>query len=384
MTSLSFQTTSSILCEPGASARIGSIAAGLGCRRIAFITDEMVLKLGLADAALASLKAAGVDVWLFSGVVADPPQHMILAAAASAMAEGIDGVVSVGGGSSLDTAKLIAVLAKGAQPLSEMFGVDQVKGGRLPLILAPTTAGTGSEVTPISIVTTGAAEKKGVVSRQLLPDWAVLDADLTLGLPAHVTAATGIDAMVHAIEAYTSKIRKNPISDCLAREALALIAANIRTACTNGSDRNARNNMLLGSMLAGMAFANAPVAAVHALAYPLGGHFHIPHGHCNALVLPHVLEFNCAAADDAYAELAPIVFPALADRPREKRAAGLVAGFARLGEELGLETRLSNLGITRRDLPKLAEDAMKQTRLLVNNPRPVTFEAALTIYEAAY
>ena len=173
-----------------------------------------------------------------------------------------------------------------------------------PLIQVPTTAGTGSEVTPISIVTTGATTKMGVVSPLLLPDLALLDAELTLGLPPAVTAATGIDAMVHAIEAYTSKIKKNPLSDLLAREALRLLAANLDQAVHNGHNREARQAMLLGACLAGQAFANAPVAAVHALAYPLGSHFHLPHGLCNALMLPPVLAFNMATSSICLAGMA--------------------------------------------------------------------------------
>jgi alcohol dehydrogenase class IV len=383
MKSFTFQTTRSVLCEVGATAKIGEIMAGQGCRKVAFVTDAMILELGLAEAALDGLRKAGVDVWIFSEVVADPPEAMILGAVETARAEGIDGVVSVGGGSSLDTAKLIAVLAKSDQPLSAMYGVGLVEGARLPLVLAPTTAGTGSEVTPISIVTTGASEKKGVVSPQLLPDWAILDAELTVGLPAAITAATGIDAMVHAIEAYTSKVKKNVVSDCLARQALELLGANIHTACHQPQDRDARGAMLLGSMLAGMAFANAPVAAVHALAYPLGGHFHVPHGLSNALVLPHVLEFNMPEAKALYAELAPIVFPDLAGRPAAQQANGLVDGLKALGPALGMQTRLGEVGVSQNNLRMLAEDAMKQTRLLVNNPREMTYDAALEIYEAA-
>lgn len=376
-----FQTTRSILSETGATGKIGALAAGLGCTRVAFVTDRVILEAGLADEALSGLKKAGVSVWIFDQVVADPPEAMILAAAAEAKAQGVDGVVSVGGGSSLDSAKLIALLVNSDQPLSEMYGVGLATGQRLPLILAPTTAGTGSEVTPISIVTTGAAEKKGVVAPQLFPDWAVLDAELTVGLPAAITAATGIDAMVHAIEAYTSKHKKNVMSDALAKQALGLLGANIRTACTTPGDREARGAMLLGSMLAGMAFANAPVAAVHALAYPLGGHFHVPHGLSNALVLPYVLEFNMPEAAPLYAELAPLIFPELADAPDP--AAGMARAFARLGPELGMKSKLSEVGVSHNHLPMLAEDAMKQTRLLVNNPREMTLEAAHAIYEAA-
>lgn len=383
MRPFSFQTTRSVLCEVNATAKIGDIMQGYGCRKVAFITDPVILELGLAQAALDSLKAAGVDVWVFSGVVADPPEEMILQAVEAAKAENVDGVVSVGGGSSMDTAKLIAILLNTDQPLAEMYGVGMVKGDRLPMVLAPTTAGTGSEVTPISIVTTGSSEKKGVVSPQLLPDWAILDAELTIGLPAAVTAATGIDAMVHAIEAYTSKHKKNVVSDCLARQALVLLGANIQKACTTPDDREARGGMLLGSMLAGMAFANAPVAAVHALAYPLGGHFHVPHGLSNALVLPYVLEFNMPEAENLYGEIGGLIFPELAGKPAAQQAAGMAEGFKTLGPELGMESNLTQVGVNHNNLPLLAEDAMKQTRLLVNNPREMTYEAALSIYQQA-
>ncbi len=382
-----FQTTSSILSEVGSTEKIGQLMADMGCKKVAFVTDAMIIKLGLAEAALAGLRAAGVTVHIIDDVVADPPEAMIRAAVEEAKSEQIDGVVSVGGGSSMDTAKLIAILAQpdAPQDLDEMYGVGMVKGGRLPLILAPTTAGTGSEVTPISIVTTRTSEKKGVVSQQLYPDWAILDAELTVGLPGHVTAATGIDAMVHAIEAYTTKHAKNILSDTLARQALQLLGGAIRTACTKGDDREARSDMLLGSMLAGMAFANAPVAAVHALAYPLGGHFHVPHGLSNALVLPHVLEFNMedSLAASQYGEIAPIIFPELAGKSTQDICNGMVQGFKDLGPELGMMSTLREVGVNHNDLPMLAEDGMKQTRLLVNNPREMTYDAALAIYTAA-
>lgn len=383
MHAFQFQTTKSIISEVGSTARIGEIMADMGCRKVAFVTDKIILELGLAQAALDSLKKVGVDVHIIDDVVADPPEDMILKAVAEAKAEGVDGVVSVGGGSSMDTAKLIAILVDSDQPIAEMYGVGLVKGGRLPLVLSPTTAGTGSEVTPISIVTTGTNEKKGVVSHQLLPDWAVLDAELTVGLPAHVTAATGIDAMVHAIEAYTSKHKKNIVSDTLARQALDLLGNSIHTACTDPQNREARSDMLLGSMLAGMAFANAPVAAVHALAYPLGGHFHVPHGLSNALVLPYVLDFNMSEAASLYSELAPIIFRDTAGKSDADKCTAMVEGFKKMGPELGMQSKLAEVGVNHNHLPMLAEDAMKQQRLLVNNPREMTYEAALEIYTQA-
>ena len=297
--------------------------------------------------------------------------------------ERIDLVLSIGGGSALDTAKLVAYLAKSGDRLDDIYGVGLAKGQRLPLLLVPTTAGTGSEVTPIAIVTTPTTEKKGVVSPRLLPDWAILDPELTLGLPSHVTAATGIDAMVHAIEAYTSRHKKNPMSDQLARQALALLSQNIREVCRNGQNLEARSQMLLGSMLAGMAFANAPVAAVHALAYPIGAIFHVPHGLSNALVLMGVLRFNLPAAEALYAELAPIVDPEAAGLPVAEAASRFVEGLAAICRDCKVPASLAEVGVRESDLPRLAEDAMKQTRLLVNNPREVTYADAFAIYGEA-
>jgi alcohol dehydrogenase class IV len=377
-----FQSTKSILVEPGCSARIGELVSALGCKSVLLVSDPGVKAAGLLQSGLAGLEQHGIAVTLFTDVVADPPVHVIEAAVKLAMDARVDGVVSIGGGSSMDVAKLVALLAVGKERLSDIYGVGLAKGPRLPLVLAPTTAGTGSEVTPISIVTTGEGEKKGVVSPVLLPDWAVLDAELALGLPASVTAATGIDAMVHAIEAFTSSRLKNPLSDALAREALRLLGSNIHEACRNGTNRDARHNMLLGSMLAGMAFANAPVAAVHALAYPVGARFHVPHGLSNSLVLPQVIRFNAGAAEHLYGELAGILVPG-AKGSSADRAMALVSMLSSLPVELELPTRLRDVGISEGDIAMLADDAMKQTRLLVNNPREVTHADAVAIYGAA-
>jgi alcohol dehydrogenase class IV len=377
-----FQTTPSLLVEAGGSAKVGEIFARLGCRSVLIVSDRGIVDAGLLGPARAALDAAGIGHALFTEVVADPPEGVVEAAVAAVRDAKADGVLGLGGGSSLDVAKLAALLATGRERLDDIYGVGLAKGPRLPLVLAPTTAGTGSEVTPIAIVTTRTEEKKGVVAPPLLPDWAVLDADLTLGLPAHVTAATGIDAMVHAIEAYTSKRLKNPLSDALAREALALLSANIHRACRAGTDRTARERMLLGAALAGMAFANAPVAAVHALAYPIGGLFHVPHGLSNAMVLPHVVRFNAPAAEALYAELAGILVPE-ATGDAGARTQALVAYLADLAPSLDLDVRLASAGIAHNHLPRMAEDAMKQTRLLINNPREVGYDDALAIYEAA-
>lgn len=387
MQAFSFATTAQILCETGSSARLAELCRERGASRVLIVSDPGITRFGLLDGALPGFARAGVTVEVFDQVIADPPEVIVLNAVERARMLEAELVIGFGGGSSMDVAKLVALLAhpQCQQSLADIYGVGNARGQRLPLLQVPTTAGTGSEVTPIAIVTTGATSKLGVVSPLLLPDLAVLDAELTLGLPPAVTAATGIDAMVHAIEAYTSKLRKNPLSDLLAREALRLLAANLHEAVHNGHNREARQAMLLGALLAGQAFANAPVAAVHALAYPLGGHLHIPHGLSNALVLPHVLRFNAPAAMALYAELAPLL---LGERLRagnaEQLCAQFIAELAALNQRCGLPSRLRDAGVPQAMLARLASDAMLQQRLLVNNPREVGEADALAIYQAAY
>ncbi|MBT5105686.1 MAG: iron-containing alcohol dehydrogenase [Porticoccaceae bacterium] len=385
MDSFFYSAVSDVLVGAGTSTQLGDLAASMGIQRALIVTDPGIIKFGLLDGAVANLKANNIELSIYSDVIADPPESVVMDAVSSAQAFGCDGVIGFGGGSSMDVAKLLSVLIKGEQQLSEIYGVDQISGGRLPLIQVPTTAGTGSEATMVSIITTGETTKAGVVSRTLLADKVILDAKLTLGLPPTVTAATGIDAMVHAIEAYTSVRLKNPLSDMLAREALRLMASNISTAVKQGDNLQAREAMLLGAMLAGQAFANAPVAAVHALAYPLGGNYHIPHGLSNSLVLPHVLRFNAPAAAELYAELAPIILPGTTLPSDPLKVSELLAEhFLQLAADLGLQTKLSEMNIAESDLPKLAEEAMLQQRLLINNPRELSLDDALSIYQQAF
>ncbi|MDR5799118.1 MULTISPECIES: iron-containing alcohol dehydrogenase [Caballeronia] len=380
-----FNTTPSIVCKYGVSQHLGAVLNHRLGNRILVVSDKSLTRLGLIAPIIESLINCGVEVSVFDDVIADPPESNIMSGIHAATTFGATGIVGIGGGSPMDVAKLIALLVGSKQTLKQVYGVGQATGPRLPLALVPTTAGTGSEVTPISIVTTGEAAKMGVVSPWLLPDVAVLDGALTLGLPSAVTASTGIDAMVHAVEAYASMSQaNNPISRGLARQALQLLSANIREATRNGSNASAREAMLLGSMLAGQAFANSPVAAVHALAYPIGARFHVSHGLSNALVLPHVLTFNLERATRSYADIAADVFPFLAEQDEGSRARSFVRELAALTSELGLPTRLRDVGIPEDSLPMLASDAMKQTRLLVNNPREVTEQDALAIYQSAF
>ena len=362
------------------------ISSKLG-KHILFVTDKGLMSLGLTNNTLKELqKTSSVEV--FDDVEADPSKKTLLKAIEIGKKINATGVIGFGGGSSMDVAKLAALILGSNENLDEAWGVANAKGPRLPLALIPTTAGTGSEVTPVSIITVGEEEKKGVSSALILPDLAILDPDLTLGLPANTTAATGIDAMVHAIEGYASlSNNNNPISKMLAIEALKLLSGSIEKAVFEGSNIEARGNMLIGSMLAGKTFANSPVAAVHALAYPIGGTFHVSHGLSNSLVLPYVLRFNSVdlkAAKD-YAELAPFVFPEL-DNNKGTQAVCVefIEKLESLSKKLGLPQKLREVDIPKNACEKMAKDAMKQTRLLVNNPRELTEVDALNIYQSAW
>ena len=376
-----FRTAPRVVCEPGAAARLSVYLSELGIAKPLLITDPGLMSINLVPPLIEFMKDAGLDCTVFDGVAEDPPESVVHAAVE--LGRECDGVIAIGGGSSMDVAKVAAALLGGTQPLAEMYGVDQVRGARLPLVLVPTTAGTGSEVTPVAVITTGETTKAGVSSGVLLPDIAVLDVDLTLGLPARISAMTGIDAMVHAIEAFTSKIKKNPMSDMLAKESLRMMVDALPKVLRNGQDREARSAMLLGAHLAGQAFANAPVAAVHALAYPVGGHFHIPHGLSNSLVLPAVLRFNEPEAAHLYAEL----YDCLNTESQgsvDDRSRAFIALMEGMIADSGLPATLKDAGIPEDFLSRLAQDAMLQQRLLINNPREVAYDDALAIYQQAY
>lgn len=377
-----FHSTRSILVQRGGSTQLAKITREQGASKVLFITDPGVLRAGLLEKSLSQFRELGIPVHIFSDVQADPPVSIIEAAVKVAQECKVDCIVGFGGGSSMDVAKLVALLSLGNEKLVDIYGIGNAKGPRLPLILVPTTAGTGSEATKSSVVTVSESEKKGVLSPHLLPDVALLDAELTLGLPAHVTAATGIDAMVHAIEAFTTKHLKNPMADCLAKEALRLLSNNLYRAVFTGGDIEARENMLLGACLGGMAFTNAPVAGVHALAYPIGARFHVPHGLSNSLVLAPVMRFNLDVAHAMYAELGQIIRPGLQGSTMQQ-ASQLVDYLGSLAGELGLPTRLRDVGIAEKDINQLAIDAMLQTRLLMNSPREIKLEDAAALYREA-
>jgi alcohol dehydrogenase len=370
-----------LISGDGSAADLASLLPDGPCL---FVTDRDVLRLGLPDLCRSALEEAGREIVLFDAVEADPSKETLLAAVELGRRHGVTHVVGFGGGSPMDVAKLAAYLLGSGDELDEIWGVNVAKGQKLPLALVPTTAGTGSEATPISVITCEGGVKLAVNAWPLVADWAVLDPGLTLGLPAHVTAATGIDAIVHSVEAYTSARLKNPLSDALAREAFRLLTGNLMKAIEEPTNLEARSAMLLGAHLAGQAFANAPVAGVHALAYPLGGIHHLPHGLSNALMLRVVLQHNSEAARELYAELAPILAPECEGQGSQARCALLIDRLDQMVIASGLKPRLRDHGIAESDIPVLAKEAMKQTRLLVNNPCPIEEGDARRLYEAAW
>jgi alcohol dehydrogenase len=381
MRDFTFQPGPAILSGAGSA---NGLAAKMPPGPCLFVSDRDVLGFGLADACQQSFEQSGREVVLFDGVEPDPSKGTLLDAVEAGRDAKVTHIVGFGGGSPMDVAKLAAYLLGSGENLDEIWGVGVATGAHLPLALVPTTAGTGSEATPVAVITCEGGEKRGVNSPALIADWAALDAELTIGMPQGLTAATGIDAMVHAVEAYTSARAKNPISDLYVREALTLLSANLVRACDQPDDLDARSAMLLGAHFAGLAFANAPVAGVHALAYPLGGIHHLPHGLSNALMLRHVLQHNSEAAREHYAELADIVDPSCAGQGSQAKCARLIERLDELAVASGLQLRLRDHGIAEGDIPRLASEAMKQQRLLVNNPCPIDEADARRLYEAAW
>ena len=366
---------------PGALQRCADDLVDRRARSVFVITTKPTLFLcaPLIDA----LQAAGIAATLWHALVGEPTIAEFADALAAAQACRADAVVGLGGGSAMDVAKLVAALADGKQRIEDVIGTDLVQGRALWLGCVPTTAGTGSEVTPIAILADEAEDlKKGVVSAYLVPDAAYLDPALTVSMPPAVTAATGLDALTHCIEAYANRFA-HPLVDTYALAGIALIAAHIERACRDGNDLEARSAMMRASLYGGLCLGPVNTAAVHALAYPLGGEFHIAHGVANALLLPHVLRFNIATAPERYADIARALGVPCSGDPAADALAGVERVIA-LADACGIKRRLSDFGIERAAIPRMAAAAMTVTRLLDRNPRTLTEADTRAIYEAAW
>lgn len=364
----------------GVAAQCATDLAALGCRRVLIITGAPIR--ALCEGLEAAVSSGGGVAHIHEARDGEPTLEDLAAAITAAREFRAEAVVGFGGGSAMDVAKLVAALADGTQQVLDVVGTDLLAGRALPLACIPTTAGTGSEATPIAIVEdTAALLKKGVVSPHLVPDFAYLDPELTRTMPRGVTAATGIDALTHCIEAYANRFA-HPVVDGWALEGISLIARYLERAWTDGNDMEAREGMLRASHLGGQCLGPVNTAAVHALAYPLGGEFHIAHGVANALLLPHVLRFNLQAAPQRYAAVAHAMGIAPTGDDHADALRGIEA-IERLSAAIGIERRLSAFGISANTIPHMAAAAMTVQRLLMRNPREVTEGDARAIYEAA-
>lgn len=378
-----FSTTPRIVMGPGSIKTIGTEVKARGANRVLIVTDKGVIAAGLLKSIEESFRAVKIKYAVFDKVEPDPRYEIVADCVEMAKKERAQLLVGIGGGSPMDITKTAAIMLTNKGPIGAYFGVNLVPKAGLPIILVPTTAGTGSEVTPIAILSDeGEKLKKGIVSPYLYPAISILDAELTLGLPPHVTAATGMDALIHGIEAFTS-VNATGITDMFNLRAIELIYKNIRIAYAKGDNIEARSAMMEGALLAGVGFANAGVTAVHAFAYPIGAEFHIPHGIANTLMLPHVIRFNVLGNLEKFAQLAkPFGIPTegldnlqIVDK--------VIAAIDRLADDIKVPRHLAEFGVKEKDIPMLAEGALKSTRLLVNNPRNLTLEDAKKIYKAA-
>ena len=375
-----FQTTSRIIRGAGSLSHVAEEVTRLRKSRVMIVTDPGLVSSGIVGKLENILAGAGIVYTIHDEVEPDPSLQTAVTAAEKLKKTSSEVIIGIGGGSPIDIAKVAAVLAANEGDIGKFIGIEQVPAPGLPTIIIPTTAGTGSEVTPIVILSDLEEKlKKGIVSSYLLPTVALLDPELTIGLPPKITAATGMDALIHAIEAYTSK-NADSFTDVLACAAMKLLYENIGKAYDDGADITARTNMLEGSLLAGMAFANAGVTAVHAFAYPIGAEFHIPHGVANSIMLTPVMEFNMSGN---YARFATISenFGCDTKGMSEQQAAGLAVDALReLTLKLDIPKHLGGFGVEEKDLTGLARGVMKVTRLLNNNPRTLTQQDAEEIY----
>jgi alcohol dehydrogenase len=381
---LQFQMSRKVVMGNGALSELPAILEQLKCKKPLIVTDQGIVKAGIDTVVKKILKDKNIEYASFEGVEPDPRIQIVLDCLEKAKAEKCDTMIGLGGGSSLDIAKVAAVLMTNTGDISTYFGIGNIPQEGIPTVMIPTTSGTGSEVTPIAILSDKKEQlKKGIVSEYLYPSCALVDPELTLSLPPHITAYTGIDALTHAIEAYTNRYAQ-PFIDTLALEAIRLIGANLRLAVKEGKNKQARYNMALGSLYGGMCLGSVNTAAVHALAYPLGGMFDVPHGVANSLLLPYVMEMNLESNYTKFASIAAAMGVKVAGLSNEEAARKSIDAVRKISRDTGIISHISELGIPESAIDSMAEGAMKVTRLLNNNPKELSIEDCRQIYRSAY
>lgn len=379
-----FQIKTRILFGKRSLSALGEVARETGARKYLLVADPALETAGYVAEARTTLEHSGLEGEAFLGVEPEPYLDNADSAAKVGRDIGADLVIGIGGGSAMDTAKAASAVITNGGSAQDYIGLDKVEFPGVATIMVPTTAGTGAEVTFTAVFTNRETKAKGGInSPYLFPDVALLDPELTLGLPPDVTAATGMDALTHAVESVTSR-SSTVFTEALALAAVRLIGANLRRAVFHGRDMEARENMLMGSLLGGLALADAGVGAAHALAYPLGGHYRIPHGLANAILIPHVMEFNLPAAERSLALIAASMGECVAGLTPRKAAAAAVDAVRTLCKDIGIPSNLAEIGVPRADIPVLVEGALKVTRPVENNPRILGNDEAAAIYERAF
>jgi len=380
MSTYSLLNAGRILAGPDSIESLAEVVADFGATKVLIISDQGVSRAGLLARPKALLEAAGVTVTVLDDTPPEPAVEQVNAIFAAAQQQHCELVIGIGGGSAMDTAKIVAVLLNNTVSLRELLNKAPIARRGVPTIMVPTTAGTGSEATPNSIVLVPEDELKvGIVSPKLMPDCIILDPKMTLGLPPAITASTGMDALCHAIECYTSK-KGNPFSELLALKAITLLSRSIRKAFTHGSDIDARHNMLLGALYGGMCIATSSTTAVHALAYPLGGKYRMPHGVSNAILLPYVMRFNSVGNAGKFRDMALAMGLDVTHLSAEDAATAMIEELFALNRDLEIPADLKRWHISAADLDTLVEGAAKVTRLLDNNPRPMSKDDIRAIY----
>lgn len=382
-----FAMAQEVIFGPGTCAKMGRIARRLKASKALLVTDRNLVKLGMVERIERPLREEGISCRVFDGGMEDPPIRIAEECVAFAKGEDFDLIISLGGGSNMDLAKAAAVVMRHGGSFYDYFGEYKVPGPILPHIAIPTTSGTGSEVSPVSVLTDEAKKLKiGISDNLLRPRVALVDPELCLTMPPKVTADSGMDALCHAIECYTNIPHrylpvppeadvvfsgKQPLADCLAERAIELIGANLRLAVDQGNNLEARVNMALGSLLAGMAFTNAGVAAIHALSFPIGGLTKATHGVCNGVMLPYVMQYNLPVCQEEMATVAHLMGEEVADLPLAEAAQRGVEAVRSLIRDIRFPQTLGELGVREKDVQWIAESTAAITRLIRGNPRRI-------------
>ena len=382
MNEFTFSVPQNIIVGRGSLAKLPEVAEKSGGKKAFIISGPHLNKMGIVQSCVDALKAKGIESSVFTETEGNPSVETVDKASAAYKESGADFIVALGGGSPMDVAKAVGVVARYGGSITEYEGADKVPGAIIPLIAVPTTAGTGSEVTAFSVITDHSRNYKlTVFSYKLIPSYAILDAELLTTAPASVAAACGIDAMVHALEAYISTAA-SPFSDAMAEKALELIGANIRCYAANRGDIEAAENMLVGSLFAGIAFSWARLGDVHAMSHPVSAYFNVPHGVANAILLPTIVEYNMLADKGKYLNIYNYIAE-LPAAPEEFTADMLVDELLNLNEALGIPAGLEEAGVTKDKFDAMADDAMKSGNIAVN-PRSTTKKDVLALYEKAF